>query len=110
MVYFTRNVKWRIIMTKYVFNRCKKYTWLLLLITLIWTTSTMASQYIYKFIGFAIDYGLNYQGKPYTGEFSFLFNGHFGEYGTLSLILTLAILCLAHCFLIFVDICHLIVK
>ena len=78
-------------MTKYVFNRCKRYTWLLLLITLIWTISTMASQYIYKFIGFAIDYGLNYQGVPYTGEFSFLFNGQFGEYGSINLILTLAI-------------------
>ena len=77
-------------MTKYIINRCKKYTWLMLLITLVWTLSTMCSQYIYKFIGFVIDYGLNYSGKPYDGEFLFLFNGTFGGYGTLTLVITLA--------------------
>lgn len=78
-------------MTRYILNRCKKYTWILLLVTLIWTLSTMSSQYIYKFIGFVIDYGLNFSGNEYTGEFAFLFNGNFGAYGTLRLVLTLSI-------------------
>jgi len=52
----------------------------------------MATQYIYKFTGFMIDYGLNFTGETYTeGTFSFLFDGAFGEYGSLTLIMYLAI-------------------
>ena len=83
-------------MTKYVINRCKKYTWILLLVVLLTAISTMASQYIYKFIGYVIDYGLNFAGTEYTGEFAFLFSGKFGEYGSLNLVLTLAI-CIVLC-------------
>lgn len=52
----------------------------------------MATQYIYKFTGFMIDYGLNFTGATHTEEaFSFLFTGEFGEYGSLTLVINLAI-------------------
>ena len=53
--------------------------------------STIMANYIYKFIGFVIDYGLNYTGQEYSGEMSFLFSGKLGEYGSLKLIITLCI-------------------
>lgn len=78
-------------MTKYVINRCKKATWLVLIIMLTSAISTIMANYIYKFIGFVIDYGLNFTGKQNSGEMSFLFSGKFGDYGTLQLIISICV-------------------
>ena len=60
-----------------------------MIIMLTSAISTIMANYIYKFIGFVIDYGLNYTGQEYSGEMSFLFSGKLGEYGSLKLIITL---------------------
>ena len=80
-----------IFMTKYVLNRCKKATWLVVIIMLTSAISTIMANYIYKFIGFVIDYGLNYTGKENTGEMGFLFSGKFGDYGSLQLIIAICV-------------------
>jgi len=86
-------------MTKYVINRGKKYTWVMLIVVLLGAISTMATQYIYKFTGFLIDYGLNYNGVRYEGPLTYLFSGKYGAYGTGKLMLTLSV-CLVLCALI----------
>ena len=87
-------------MLKYIINRCKNYTWVMLLVVLLGALSTMATQYIYKFTGYLIDYGLNYTGVNYEGgALDFLFTGKFGEYGSLKLMITLAI-CMVLCALL----------
>ena len=78
-------------MTKYIVKRCKGCLWITLIVILLGAISTILGNYIYKFIGFVIDYGLNFTGKPYSGEMSFLFSGAFGDYGTLKLIISLSI-------------------
>lgn len=78
-------------MTKYVLNRCKSATWLVLIIMITAAISTIMGNYIYKFIGCIIDYGLNYVGEEYSGELKFLFGGEFGDYGSLTLIITLCV-------------------
>lgn len=78
-------------MTKYIISRCKKITWLVVIIMLTSAISTIMANYIYKFIGFVIDYGINYTGDSYSGELAFLFSGKFGDYGTLNLIITMCI-------------------
>jgi len=89
-------------MVNYVIKNCKRYWWVLLLVVFLSALTTIASQYIYKFIGFAIDYGLNFTGETYTGAFSFLFDGNFGGYGTIKLVTTLSI-----CVVIFTLLSHL---
>lgn len=78
-------------MTKYVLNKCKKATILVVIIMLVTAISTIMGNYIYKFIGCIIDYGLNYTGEEYSGELAFLFSGAFGDYGSLSLIIALCV-------------------
>lgn len=78
-------------MNRYIISRCKKATWIMLLVVLLGVINTVLGNYVYKLIGFVIDYGLNYTGTPYSGELSFLFSGTFGDYGSLSLILTLCV-------------------
>lgn len=65
--------------------------WLLVLVMITSAISTIMGNYIYKFIGFVIDYGLNFTGEEYSGELSFLFSGILGDYGTLQLIITLCV-------------------
>jgi len=77
-------------MVGYVFNRCKKVLWLVVIIMLLSTISAIMGNYIYKFIGFVIDYGLNYSEGSFSSEFTFLFDGTFGNYGSLKLIITLS--------------------
>lgn len=78
-------------MTRYIINRCKKSTWVMLLVIILGAVTTIMGNYIYKFVGLVIDYGLNYTGKKYEGELAFLFNGKHGDYGTIQLIITLSI-------------------
>lgn len=78
-------------MTKYIINRCKNQTWIMLLVVILGAINAILGNYIYKFIGFVIDYGLNYTGTPYSGELSFLFSGKFGDYGSLKLIISLCV-------------------
>ena len=80
-------------------RRCKSATWITLLVVLLGVVHTVLGNYIYKFIGFVIDYCLNYTGQPYQGELSFLFSGKFGAYGSLQLVITLAV-CIVLCGLI----------
>jgi ABC-type multidrug transport system fused ATPase/permease subunit len=78
-------------MTKYILKRCKGCLWITIVVILLGAISTILANYIYKFIGFVIDYGLNFTGEEYSGEMSFLFSGKFGDYGTLKLIASLSI-------------------
>ncbi len=78
-------------MNKYIINRCKKATWIMLLVIILGVVSTVLGNYVYKIIGFVIDYGLNYTGMPYSGELAFLFGGTFGDYGSLQLIISLSV-------------------
>ena len=97
-------------MTGYIFKRNKDYWWAFALIIFLWSMIIISIQYSYKFMGFIIDYGLNYQGVPYSGAFVFLFDGNFGEYGSKELIITLCI-CLFISILIayiFTILCNLI--
>ena len=77
-------------MIKYVFNRCKSSLWLVIIIMFLSTISSILGNYIYKFIGFVIDYGLNYK-SGHSSELSFLFSGKFGDYGSIQLIITLVV-------------------
>ena len=78
-------------MNKYIINKCKKSTWIMLLVVMLGAISTIMANYIYKIIGMIIDYGLNYSGKNYSGELGFLFTGKYGAYGSLDLIITLSV-------------------
>ena len=78
-------------MFKYVFNHNKRFSIWFIVVLLCWSIEVVVTQYIFKFIGFVIDYGLNYKGTPYQGALSFLFDGRFGEYGSKQLIITLSI-------------------
>jgi len=79
-------------MLKFLFNRSKKYIFISIIVIILASVSSMASQYISRFTGYIIDYGLNYSGTPNSdGTFAFLFSGKFGDYGSLKLILSLAI-------------------
>jgi len=76
-------------MTKYIVKRCKPYLWITIVVILLGAITTIMGNYIYKFIGFVIDYGLNFTGEEYSGEMAFLFNGLFGDYGSLKLIISI---------------------
>lgn len=76
-------------MTKYIVKRCKPYLWITIVVILLGAITTIMGNYIYKFIGFVIDYGLNFTGEEYSGEMAFLFNGVFGDYGSLKLIISI---------------------
>ncbi|MCQ2564323.1 MAG: hypothetical protein MJ152_00440 [Clostridia bacterium] len=78
-------------MLKFVFEICKRDWWKLILVILISVVSALCSQYVFSFIGYVIDYGINFVGKTYSGPWSFIFSGYFGEYGTIKLTITLAI-------------------
>lgn len=78
-------------MTKYVIKKCKSVTWISLFVIILNAINVILGNYIYKFIGFVIDYGLNYSGEKYSGELAFLFSGSFGDYGSLKLIISLSI-------------------
>lgn len=65
--------------------------WGTLLITIVSLASTLLLQMVYKFIGYIIDYGLNYNGKGYSGVLSFLFSGKFGDYGSKKLTISLCV-------------------
>ena len=81
----------------YVLNRNKKWFCVFALIVVFGILELILSQLIYKFIGFIIDFGLGYDGEGYAGGiWSFLFTGDFGGYGSLKLIVTLAI-CVVLC-------------
>lgn len=84
-------VNWGVLMTKYIISRCKNQTWIMALVIILGSINAILGNYIYKFIGFVIDYGLNYTGTPYSGELAFLFTGKFGDYGSMKLIITLCV-------------------
>ena len=67
------------------------YWWGFILVIFLWSLEIIFIQYSFKFIGFAIDYGLNYQGEPYQGVFAFLFDGRFGGYGSKQLLLAICV-------------------
>lgn len=72
--------------------KCFKGAWWgTLVITIVSLASTLLTQMVYKFMGFIIDYGLNYKGKQYSGILSFLFSGKYGEYGSKRITITLCI-------------------
>lgn len=78
-------------MFKFIFKNCKSYTWVSILVLFLGVLSSVAGQYIYKMAGYIIDYGLNFTGETHTGEFAFLFDGTFGDYGTVKLVISLGI-------------------
>lgn len=69
-----------------------KMWWMVIIITIISITATLLSQMVYKFIGYTIDYGLNYTGKDYSGLLGFLFDGRMGEYGSYKLTVSLTLI------------------
>lgn len=60
-----------------------------MVVIILGAITTIMGNYIYKFIGFVIDYGLNFTGEKYSGGLSFLFSGKFGDYGSLKLIISI---------------------
>lgn len=86
-------------MMRYIFKKSKAYTWIMLLVILVGALSSMFAQYISKFIGFIIDYALNFTGETYSGPLSFLFDGRFGEYGSVQIAITLLV-CVSLCALL----------
>lgn len=89
MLYLSKNTG--VFMTKYIFKRCKSVVWVMLLVIILGVANAVLGNYMFKLIGFVIDYGLNFNGTPYKGELSFLFSGNFGDYGSLTLILSLCV-------------------
>lgn len=78
-------------MTKYIIKKSKSATWITLLVVILGAINVILGNYIYKLIGFVIDYGLNFTGEEYKGEMAFMFSGAFGDYGSLKLIISLSI-------------------
>lgn len=87
-------------MNKGGYKYLKKMWWTVLLISIMSVSATLLTQMYYKFVGYTIDYGLNYVGKKYSGVLGFLFNGNFGEYGSLKLTISLVVFT---CFFLIIE-------
>ena len=79
-------------MNKGGWKHLNKMWWMVLFISIVSVTATLLTQMVYKFIGYTIDYGLNYTGKNYSGALNFLFDGRLGEYGSYKLTVWLSVI------------------
>lgn len=79
-------------MKKTAWRHFKSEWWSFLIMVIVALSASLFTQLLNRFVGYIIDYGINFQGAEYSGVLGFIFSGKLGGYGSKQLTISLCLI------------------